>query len=261
MSHGVSVILLLGKTQPIPLNQSLTLVQVYIAYLTFQLYSHSHLYEDAAAGIHSREYTRKSKRKKSTEKESTSPVPQPGTLLPEEPDVLEPPPRRPESPFPRPLPSPPNVSNGPSVLPPQNNVRAVHPSPRGSPTRGILMYRTETAASDVTLAEGEEHPNPLGHETAPGTTEDKEANLPQLSWFMTVFIIAVVSVVRIGASFIPTIVILTGLQLVAVTADWLVVTAGEITVNRYVSKEWTGLILLPTVRAIAGTWVVWLSGR
>ena len=36
------------------------------------------------------------------------------------------------------------------------------------------------------------------------------------------------------------------------------VTANEITVNKYVSKEWTGLILLPTVRAIAGTWVAWL---
>lgn len=61
------------------------------------------------------------------------------------------------------------------------------------------MHRTETAASDrsdVTLAEGEEHPNPLGQETAPESTEDKEANLPQLSWFMTVLIIAVVSVVR-----------------------------------------------------------------
>ena len=61
------------------------------------------------------------------------------------------------------------------------------------------MHRTETAASDrsdVTLAEGEEHPNPLGQETAPESTEDKEANLPQLSWFMTVSIIAVVSVVR-----------------------------------------------------------------
>ena len=48
------------------------------------------------------------------------------------------------------------------------------------------------------------------------------------------------------------------MQLVAVTADWLVVTANEITVNKYVSKEWTGLILLPVVRAIAGTWVAWL---
>ena len=36
------------------------------------------------------------------------------------------------------------------------------------------------------------------------------------------------------------------------------VTANEITVNKYVSKEWTGFILLPTVRAIAGAWVAWL---
>jgi len=61
------------------------------------------------------------------------------------------------------------------------------------------MYRTETEAtnrSDVTLTEGEEHPNPLGQETVPGSVENKEADLPQLSWFMTVLIVAVVSVVR-----------------------------------------------------------------
>ena len=58
------------------------------------------------------------------------------------------------------------------------------------------MQRTETTASEVTLAEDEEHPNPLGQQTAPGFAGDKEADLPQLSWFMTVFIIVVVSVVR-----------------------------------------------------------------
>ena len=194
MSHGVSVILLLGKIQRIPLNRSLTLLQVYIAYLTFQLYSHSHLYEDAAAGIHSREYTKKSKRKRTAGKELASPVFQLGTV---------PSPQRSESPpsFPRSPPYAPDLSSDPlaRALPPQNNVRAMYPSPRGSPTRGIPMHRTETEASDrsdVTLAEGEEHPNPLGQETAPGSTGAKEADLPQLSWFMTVFIIAVVSVVR-----------------------------------------------------------------
>jgi len=65
---------LLGKKQPIPLNQSLTLVQVYVAHLTFQLYSHPHLYEDTAAGIHSREYTKKSKQKKMAGKEVVGPV-------------------------------------------------------------------------------------------------------------------------------------------------------------------------------------------
>jgi len=98
------------------------------------------------------------------------------------------------------------------------------------------MHRTETAASnrsDVTLTEGDEHPNPLGQDAATGVANVKEADAPQLSWFMTVSVIAVVSV------------------LVAGTADWLVVTVNESSVTKYVSKEWTALILLPTVRAIA----------
>jgi len=98
------------------------------------------------------------------------------------------------------------------------------------------MERTETAASDrseVTLNEGEEHPNPFGQEATSEVPNDQEVQVPQLSWFMTVFILAVVSV------------------LVAVAADWLVVTANQISVTKYISKEWTALILLPTVRAIA----------
>ena len=81
----------------------------------FQLYSHSHLYEDAAGGIHSRECTKKSKRKKMAGKEFASPVLQPGTLPLEESGVLETPPRRPESPssFPRPLPSASDPSSDP----------------------------------------------------------------------------------------------------------------------------------------------------
>jgi len=61
------------------------------------------------------------------------------------------------------------------------------------------MHRTDTAVSDrsdVTLAEGEEHPNPLGQEAMPEVTNAKEAEAPQLSWFMNVAIIAVVSMVR-----------------------------------------------------------------
>jgi len=98
------------------------------------------------------------------------------------------------------------------------------------------MDRTETGTtdrSDTTLAEGGEHPNPLGQEATTEVNNTKEADAPQLSWFMTVSIITVVSV------------------LVAGTADWLVVTVNESSVTRYVSKEWTALILLPTVRAIA----------
>lgn len=61
------------------------------------------------------------------------------------------------------------------------------------------MDRTETAASDrseVTLTEGEEPPNPLGQDGTPEAVDEKEAHVPQLSWFMTVLILSVVSVVR-----------------------------------------------------------------
>ncbi|KAF9647877.1 hypothetical protein BDM02DRAFT_3155964 [Thelephora ganbajun] len=236
MSHGVA-----WSTCLFQLSY-LTFSQVYAAYLTFQLYSHSHLYEDAAAGIHSREYSKKSpKKKKIKGKEPASPVLQPGALPTGDLDVLEPPPRRSQSPSSPPpsSSSAPDLSNINSLrgLPPQNTVRLVDPGPRGSLTPGIPMQRFESTASDrsdVTLTEGEEHPNPFGQEEAtPGATDDKEVDIPQLSWFMTVFILAVVSV------------------LVAISADWLVATANGISVTKYIGKEWTALILLPTVRAIA----------
>ena len=171
--------------------------------MVFQLYSHSHLYEDAAAGTHSRKYSKKyPKGKKMRDSEPTSPVLQPGTPT-GEPDVLVPPPRRPQSPssFPRSLSSAPDLSRIHSLqeIPPHNTIRLVCPTPRGSPTPVTLMHRTGSAASDrsdVTLAEGPEHPNPLGQETTPEVTNDKVPDVPQLSWFMTVSILAVVSVVR-----------------------------------------------------------------
>ena len=227
--------------------------------MVFQLYSHSHLYEDSAAGTHSRKYSKKSPKKKNMKgKEPESPVMQ----MAGDPEVLAPPPRRSYSlsPPPRSLSSAPDLSRIHSLqeFPPQNTLRLVAPSPRGSPTPGASMHRTGSADSDrseATLAEGQEHQNPLGQEVAPEVINHKAADIPQLSWFMTVSILAVVSVVW-GTFVIPKAgVLIVSLQLVAVTADWLVVTANAIAVNKYISKEWTGLILLPTVRAIAGKWL------
>ena len=173
--------------------------------MVFQFYSHSHLYEDTAAGTHSRKYSRKApKRKKANEKEPVSPVPQPDTPTGESGALT--PPQRPHSPssFPRSLSSAPDLSSPHSLgeLPPQNTLRLVipSPSPRGSPTLGVPMDRTETTTSDrsdVTLTEGQDQQNPLGREVTPETTDDKAADIPQLSWVMTVSILAVVSVVRI----------------------------------------------------------------
>ena len=171
--------------------------------MTFQLYSHTHLYEDAAAGVHSRKYSKKSKQNKMKGKETESPVLEPGTLPAGEPDVLEPPPRRSNSPSPFPPSFPPahDLSSTDSLQrsPPQNNVRLVHPIPRRVPTPVVSMHRAGSAASnrsEVTLAEGTEHPNPLGQEATSETVNAKEVDMPQLSWFMTVAILAVVSVVR-----------------------------------------------------------------
>lgn len=64
----------------------------------------------------------------------------------------------------------------------------------------IPMDRSGTAASDrsdVTLTEGEEPLNPLGEKTMPEDAGDQEVSVPQLSWFMTVFILSVVSVVSV----------------------------------------------------------------
>ena len=61
------------------------------------------------------------------------------------------------------------------------------------------MDRTESTASDrsdVTLTEGQGQQNPLGQELVPEVTDDKPAQIPQLSWVMTVSILTIVSVVR-----------------------------------------------------------------
>jgi hypothetical protein len=173
--------------------------------MLFQLYSHSHLYEDEAAGTHSRKYSRKApKGRKTEDREPASPVPQPGTLAGEQ-DVLAPPPGRSQPPslLLRSLSSAPDLPSIHSLrdLPPQNTVRLVPPSPRGSPTPETPMHRTGSAASDsseATLAEGQHHQTPLVQEVTPEVTDDKAINIPQLSWFMTVSILVVVSVVRIN---------------------------------------------------------------
>ena len=143
---------------------------------------------------------------------------QPGVLPAGDRDIFEPPPRRSESPssFPRSLSSAPDLTNIDTLrnAPPQNTLRLVHPTPRRSTSSGIPMERTETAASDrseVTLAEGEEYPNPFGQEATPeGPDDDKEVHVPQLSWFMTVLILAVVSVVRARYS-VPKVRVLIGI--------------------------------------------------
>ena len=61
------------------------------------------------------------------------------------------------------------------------------------------MDRTETTASDrsdVTLIEGQSQQNPPDQEVVPEVTDDNPAEIPQLSWVMTVSILTVVSVVR-----------------------------------------------------------------
>jgi len=169
--------------------------------MIFQLCSHSHLYEDTAAGTYSRKYSKKfPKKKKMKGKENANPVP---PLPTGGPGALEPPQRRSRTSesFPHSLSSAPGQSGVNSLreLSPQTTARLTYPGPRGSPNYEAVARRNASAisvSSEATLTEGEEHPNPLGQEVMPDATNDKATDVPQLSWFMTVSVLTVVIVVR-----------------------------------------------------------------
>jgi Ca2+:H+ antiporter len=90
-------------------------------------------------------------------------------------------------------------------------------------------------------------------EEQPAQSEDEEEEeIPQLSVYMTIALLAVVTVVRcqliICTYSIPTL-----SQVVAVTAEWLVDSIDGMTSSGNISKEFVGIILLPIVGNAAGT--------
>ena len=75
------------------------------------------------------------------------------------------------------------------------------------------------------------------------------AEKPQLSLFLTLFLLLVVTVVRLEpviSSFTP----IDSFQLVALNAEWMIDSIDSL--SPAISKEWIALILLPTVGSLAG---------
>ena len=74
----------------------------------------------------------------------------------------------------------------------------------------------------------------------------------ELSWTLTILLLMTLTVVRLHR-YLPDGLYLTWPcgQLVAINADWMVDTMDHVSPS--ISKEWIGLILLPTVGCLAGT--------
>lgn len=82
---------------------------------------------------------------------------------------------------------------------------------------------------------------------------DSDEEMPQMSVWMTIILLVVVTVVSSRLIIITHHIQTTLLQLVAVTAEWLVDSIGGLTASGNISREFVGIILLPIVGNAAGT--------
>ncbi|KIM39809.1 hypothetical protein M413DRAFT_19589 [Hebeloma cylindrosporum] len=220
MSHGVSIVLLF----------------IYFAYLLFQLWSHTHLYNDQhnkkssllSAALREKRTNRRFKYEDIPLTRTTS---QPDFAKLDSSSHLAPP-------F-RPFAS--SVSNTSSDVTLKNRAESFSEKgpyfPRGAPTihsayemGAIPMSRNTTLTDSISssgppLSRGETYQYALDDRTI------TSSKAPQLSWFLTIFLLIVVT------------------GTVAVTVDWLVEAMDEISMT--ISKEWIGLIILPTISAVA----------
>jgi Ca2+:H+ antiporter len=78
-----------------------------------------------------------------------------------------------------------------------------------------------------------------------------EEEMPQMSVWMTVILLVVVTVVRSHLIIYASILTILS-QLVAVTAEWLVDSIDGLTSGGTISREFVGIILLPIVGNAAG---------
>lgn len=85
---------------------------------------------------------------------------------------------------------------------------------------------------------------------SPGKDQKEIIREPQLSWFLTLTVLTVVTVVSLSSFRYPTNSRMTSLQLVAINAEWMIDSLDPL--ESSISKEWIALILLPSVGSIAG---------
>ncbi|KAH9481405.1 Vacuolar calcium ion transporter [Psilocybe cubensis] len=112
-------------------------------------------------------------------------------------------------------------------IPPKNSTVRLVNGPEGVPmsrktSYGSSMRSTSSGTSPSILKEPEPESS---------VTDIPPQKEPQLSWFLTIFLLIIVT----GA--------------VAITVDWLVEAMDEVSTT--ISKEWVGLILLPAVSSVA----------
>ncbi|KJA22921.1 hypothetical protein HYPSUDRAFT_66669 [Hypholoma sublateritium FD-334 SS-4] len=221
MSHAVSIVLLF----------------IYLAYLLFQLWSHTYLYNDE----HNKKSSRLSDamRRKPVLRTSHNQDAMPLKYCFNQSDISlvdlpkNNPPRRPYRVSPlssslsdtgitnetsRSIMEEPRFPPGTSKRYPMSRESSFNSSGFSSESSGFPFHDYDTLRDESSLAD---HPSP--HETP------KKA--PQMSWFLTLLLLVLVT----GA--------------VAVTVDWLVEAMDEISMT--IRKEWIALILLPAISSVA----------
>ncbi|GLB40390.1 putative Ca(2) cation antiporter (CaCA) (TC 2.A.19) family protein [Lyophyllum shimeji] len=247
MSHGVSIALLF----------------IYFGYLIFQLWSHSHLYNDKH-NKKSRGFFAKGRRILSASSQGGNKRPQAYTTIPVNEDIrsvddaLLPPERS----YSRPVyltpsssyPSSSQVTLHALSTAASSNVTLVEPTVRlVHPTGGYPMTRVscnfsghsigastrvgrESQESNEKAGEGvgdlSPTSSPSGSEQEIRTTHSQDIpQVPRVSWPLAMLLLVLVTAIA------------------TVTADWLVEAMDPI--SNTISKEWVGFVLLPAVTAIA----------
>ncbi|KAF8349142.1 hypothetical protein F5887DRAFT_879050 [Amanita rubescens] len=199
MSHGVSIVLLI----------------IYIAYLLFQFWSHTHFYHDN----HNKKSNRLSIRlpietPRMFRPTNRSASPRPSNM--EKSDSTE------SSPvslsFPRPLYLSPQASMSDLTL------------AKSDPDFGVPLQRYDSIQSEFSSVRNRASLASEGDSNSPRTTKSAKKE-PRLSWQLTCILLIVVTIA------------------VAVTAEWLIGSLNGISTK--ISKPWFGLILLPVVSSIA----------
>ncbi|PPR00789.1 hypothetical protein CVT24_000754 [Panaeolus cyanescens] len=214
MSHGVSVVLLL----------------IYIAYLVFQLWSHSHLYDDQRNNKKSNRLTTVIKERNTHRKERArlaasllhSDSQDDGGKITNPNSISWDPPRRPFASSP--LSSSTDLSQScsdipTSQLPPSMTRNSIYRDYTQSCSTASVAFSQDGYPSDDQAPLRRDRVN-----LAP-------VRKPELSWFLTLLLLVMVT------------------GTIAIVVDWLVESMDEISTT--ISKEWIGLIVLPTISAVA----------